>query len=127
MGRKGILAVIVGAIILGAVVGYGVSLSALGAVVGAAVGAAIVAVGIGLSVGVVPGEGWEFLAVFGQQILTCCSFMGVLSLASIVTLGGLLLWHSLALAALAGVGMMTVLLVVLSAMAYSYRAASTVQ
>jgi hypothetical protein len=127
MGRKGILAVIVGAIILGAVIGYGVRQSALGAVVGAAVGAAIVAVGIGLSVVVVPFEVWGFLAAFGQQIVTCCSFFGVLSLASIVTLGGLLLWHSLALAALAGVGMMTVLLVVLSAMACSNRDASPVQ
>jgi hypothetical protein len=52
---------------------------------------------------------------------------GVLSLASIVALGGLLLWHSLALAALAGVGVMTGLLVVLSVGAHSFKRSSLVK
>ena len=69
---------------------------------------------------------WAALAELGQ-IAECCLSFGVLSLASIVTLGGLLLWHSLALSALAGVGVMTVLLVVLSAGVRSYKDASAVQ
>jgi len=42
-------------------------------------------------------------------------------------LSGLLLWHSLALATLAGVGVMTGLLIVLSAVVCSYKDASAVQ
>ncbi len=130
MGRKGwtrIIAMIVGAI-PGAGIGYLVGQSALGAVVGAGIGA----VGLGL-IALVPGEVWEALGNLfeGLEIVAlgceCCSSFFVLSGACIVTLGGLLLWHSLALAALAGVGVMTVLLVVLSAVARSYRDASTVQ
>ncbi len=121
MGRKGIIAIIVGAII-GAVIGYGVVQSALGATVGAVGGAGIVVVGLALIV-LEPGEVWMVLAGF-PNIAECCSFFGVLSLASIVTLGGLLLWHSLTLATLAGVGVMTVLLMVLSAGALSYKDAS---
>jgi len=127
MGRKGwtiIIAMIVGAII-GAVIGYLVGQSALGSASGAVVGLGIVAVGSGLIV-LVPVDAWADLAEFGQ-IIECCSSFAVLSLASIVTLGGLLLWHSLALAALAGVGVMTVLLIVLSAGARSYKDASAVQ
>jgi hypothetical protein len=124
MGRKGIIAVIMGTII-GAVIGYLVGQSALGSALGAVIGAGIVTVGLGLIV-LVPVEVWVLLAEFGD-IAECCSSFVVLSLASIVTLGGLLLWHSLALAALAGVGVMTVLLVVLSAGARSYKDASAVQ
>jgi hypothetical protein len=123
MGRKGwtiIIVMIVGAII-GAGIGYLVKHSALGAVAGAGIGA----VGLGL-IAFVPGEVWEVLdaAASGCE---CCSFFFVLSGACIVTLGGLLLWHSLALAILEGVGVMTVLLVVLSALARSYKDVSAVQ
>jgi hypothetical protein len=127
MGRKGwtsIIAMSVGAII-GVVIGYGIVQSALGAALGAVIGAGIVAGGFGLGV-LVPGEVWVALAEFGQ-IAECCSSFVVLAGACIVTLGGLLLWHSLTLAALAGVGGMTVLLVVLSAGARSYKDASAVQ
>lgn len=101
MGRNGIIAMIVGAII-GAVIGYLAGQSALGSALGAVVGAGIVAVGLGLIV-LVPVDVWADLAMFGQLAECCLSFV-VLSLASIVTLGGLLLWHSFVLAALAGVG-----------------------
>ncbi len=90
MGRKGwtrIIAMSVGAII-GVVIGYGIVQSALGAVIGAG----IVAGGFGLGV-LVPGEVWVALAEFGQIAEWCSSFV-VLAGACIVTLGGLLLWHS---------------------------------
>ncbi len=123
MGRKGwaiLIAMSVGAII-GAVIGYGIVQSALGAVVGAG----SVAVGLGL-IAIGPSEVWLLLAEFGQ-LAECCSSFVVLSGACIVTLGGLLLWHSFVLAALAGVGVMTVLLVVLAALAHSSKDASAVQ
>lgn len=127
LGRKGwtsILAMSVGAII-GGVIGYGIVPSALGAALGAVIGAGIVAGGFGLGV-LVPGEVWVALAEFGQLAEWCSSFV-MLAGACIVTLGGLLLWHSFALAALAGVGVMTVVLVVLSAGACSSKDASAVQ
>jgi hypothetical protein len=62
-----------------------------------------------------------------DEIGNCCSSFVVFSLTSIVMLGGLLLWHSLALATLAGVGVMTGLLIVLSAVVCSYKDASAVQ
>ncbi len=119
MSRKGwtiIIAMIMGAII-GAVIGYSVGQSALRVVVGAGIGA----VGLGL-IALVPTQVWEALGNLFENSLVvlgceCCLSFFALSLASIVMLGGLLLWHSLPLAALAGVGVMTVLLVVLSAWA----------
>jgi hypothetical protein len=123
MGRKGwtiIIVMIVGAII-GAGIGYLVIHSALGAVAGAG----IWAVGLGL-IAFVPGEVWEVLDAVASGS-ECCSFFFVLSGACIVTLGGLLLWHSLALATLGGVGVMTVLLVVLSTLARSYKDATARQ
>ena len=114
----------VGAII-GAVIGYLVGQSVLGTALGALVGAGIVAFGFGLSV-LVPPEIWVAMAEFGD-IAECCSSFGALTLTSIVTLGGLLLWHSLTLATLAGVGVMTVLLVILSVGARSYKNAPVVQ
>jgi len=113
LGRKGwtiLIATVAGAII-GAVIGYLIGQSALGAVLGAEVAAGLMAIGLFL-----PAEVWVTLAEFGQ-IGECCLRFVVGSLASIVALSGLLLWHSLALAALAGVGVMTALLVVLSVLA----------
>ena len=127
MGRKElmiILAMIAGAII-GTVIGYGIVQSALGAALGAVIGVALVAGGIGLSVVGIPAEIWVGLAEF-SQIADCCSSVGVLSLASIITLAGLLLWHSLALAALAGVSVMTGLLLALSFGLRSYLRFSAV-
>jgi len=66
------------------------------------------------------------LAEFDEIGNYCSSFV-VFSLTSIVMLSGLLLWHSLALATLAGVGVMTGLLIVLSAVVCSYKDASAVQ
>jgi hypothetical protein len=127
MGRKGwtiLILITVGAII-GAVIGYLVGQSASGSTLGAVIGAGIIVVGLVLNA-LVPGEIWIALAELGQ-IAECCSSFGVFSLAGIVTLGGLLLWHSLALAALAGIGVMTVLLVVLAVGARSYKDTSAVQ
>lgn len=131
-GKDVLMRVVVGVIlgaIIGAGIGYLVGQSALGAVVGAGIGA----VGLGL-IALVPGEVWEALGDLFEELgplldaaggcCECCSFFFVLSGACIVTLGGLLLWHSFALATLAGVGVMTVLLVVLSAWARSYKARS---
>lgn len=122
MGRKGwtiFIVMFVGATI-GAGIGYLVGQSVLAAVLGAVVGAVIGAVGFGLSV-FIPVEVWLALAEFGQ-IAECCLSFFVFSLASMVTLGGLLLWHSFALAALTGIGVMTVLLVVLSVGVRLYEA-----
>ena len=127
MGQKGwtiIMTIVTGAII-GAVIGYLVGQSALGSVSGATIGAGIMAVGLGVYA-LIPVEAWLDLALFGQ-IAECCSSFVVLSLASIVTLGGYLFWHSLALALLAGVGVMTVLFVVLSIAAHSYKHGPVVQ
>ncbi len=127
MGRKGWTIIIV--MIVGAIIGAGIGYLLIHSALGAVVVAATLAVGFGLIV-LVPGEVWEVLgnlldaAALGCE---CCSFFFVLSGACIVTLGGLLLWHSLALATLGGVGVMTVLLVVLSALARSYKDASAVQ
>ena len=140
MGRKWwtrTLAMIVGAII-GAGIGYLVGQSALGAVVGAGIGAWVV---LGLIAGLIALVSAELRgalrtnpigALFeGLDLVAsgceCCSSFFVLSGACIVTLGGLLLWHNLALAALAGVGVMTVLFAVLSTVARSYKDASAVQ
>ncbi len=68
-------------------------------------------------------DGDDLLGALGE----CCLNFAVLVVAGVVTIAGFLLWHSLALAALAGVGVMTVLLVVLSAWARSYKDASAVQ
>ena len=126
MGRKGwtiLIATVAGAII-GAVIGYLIGQSALGAVLGAALGAEVAAglMAIGLFL---PAEVWVTLAEFGQ-VAECCLRFVVVLLASIVALSGLLLWHSLALAALAGVGVMTALLVVLSVLARLSRDAPAV-
>jgi len=126
MGRKGwtiLIATVTGAII-GAVIGYLVGQSVLGSVLGAALGAEVAAglMAIGLFL---PAEVWVTLAEFGQ-VAECCSRFFVVLLASTVALGGLLLWHSFALAALAGVGVMTVLLVVLSVLARLSKDASAV-
>jgi hypothetical protein len=121
MGRKRwriLIAMSVGAII-GAVIGYLVGHSVVGSAWGAMAGAGMVAVGFGLGV-LVPAEIWVAMVEFGE-IAECCSSFGVLTLTGIVTLGGLLLWHSLTLAALAGVGVMTALFVVLSVGAHSYK------
>lgn len=127
IGQKGwtLIITIVTGVVIGAVIGYLVGQSALGSASGATVGAGIMAVGLGLYA-LIPVEAWVDLAAFGQ-IAECCSSFAVLSLASIIMLGGYLFWHSLALALLAGVGVMTVLFVVLSIAARSYKDASVVQ
>ena len=130
MGRKGrtiLIATVAGAII-GAVIGYFDGHSALGSVLGSMLGAEVaaglMAIGYALNA-LLPAEAWVTLAEFGWITECCLSFVVVL-LASVVALGGLLLWHSLALAALAGVGVMTVLLLVLSVLARLSKDASAV-
>ncbi len=126
MGRKGwtiLIATVAGAII-GAVIGYLIGQSALGAMLGAEVAAGLMAIGFALNA-LLPAEVWMTLAEFGK-IAECCLSCVVVLLASIVALGGLLLWHSLALAALAGVGVMTGLLVVLSVLARLSKDASAI-
>ena len=49
------------------------------------------------------------LDVLGS-LLDCCSFFSILVVASMVMIGGLVLWHSLLLAAGAGASIMTVIL-----------------
>jgi peptidoglycan/LPS O-acetylase OafA/YrhL len=58
------------------------------------------------------------------QLLECCSFLGVLGVTIVVTISGFLLWHSLLVAILAGGSIMTVMLIVLSIAAASYKAGS---
>lgn len=65
---------------------------------------------------------WQFLEWINP--LDCCSFVCVLGVTSIVTIGGFLLWHSLLVAALAGGSIMTMMLIVLSVFAASYKAGS---
>jgi len=115
MGRKGwsiIILVLVGAII-GAVVGY-----FAGKFAGAAEGALVGAIACGAAV-LVPRPVWELLGGIAE-LVDCCSVFSVLAIAGIVTVGSLLLWHSLALSALVGVGSMTVMLVGLYILANSY-------
>jgi hypothetical protein len=121
MGQKGstIIITIVAGAIIGAVIGYLVGQSVLGVVSGATVGAAMMALALGVYA-LTPLEAWVDLAAFGQ-IAECCSSFAVLLLASLVTFTGYLLWHSLTLAALAGVGVMTVLFIVLSIAAHSCK------
>jgi hypothetical protein len=45
------------------------------------------------------------------DVLDCCSFFTILVAASLVTIGGLVLWHSLLLAEVAGESIMTVILI----------------
>lgn len=43
--------------------------------------------------------------------LDCCSFFAILVVASVVTIGGLVLWHSLLLAEVAGGSIITAILI----------------
>jgi hypothetical protein len=58
------------------------------------------------------------------QLLDCCSFIGILGVTLVVTIGGFLFWHSLLVAALAGGSIMTMMLLVLSIAAASYKTGS---
>jgi len=84
-----------------------------------------VIVGVGvlwvIVTGVAQGN-WQFLEWINS--LDCCSFVGVLGVSSVATIGGFLLWHSLLLATLAGGSIMTMMHNVLSVFAASYQAGS---
>jgi len=51
----------------------------------------------------------DWLDVLGA--LDCCSFFAILVVASLVTIGGLVLWHSLLLAEVAGASIITAILI----------------
>lgn len=99
MSTRGIIALIglvVGAV-AGIFVGYIVTEhSTGGAVVGGVIGAAF-----GGSLPFVPVEAWEALSSLGD-LLDCCSALGVLFITGAVTIGGLVLWRSVFMAALSG-------------------------
>src|SRR5437588_5490378 len=83
----------------------------------------IVVVGLVWVIGTQVGQGnWQFLEMFNP--LDCCSFLGILGVTSVVTIGGFLLWHSLLVTALAGGSIMTMMLLVLAVFAASYKAES---
>jgi hypothetical protein len=58
------------------------------------------------------------------QLLDCCSSLGVFGITIVLTIGGFLLWHSLFVAALVGGSIMTIMLIVLSVVAATYKAGS---
>lgn len=78
---------------------------------------AIIAIGIAMyKWGVINPEAYLPLI----DLLNCCSSLGIFG----VTLVAFLLWHSLLVAALAGGSIMTIMLIVLSVVAASYKAES---
>ena len=82
---------------------------------------AIIAIGIAMyKWGVINPEAYLPLL----DLLNCCSSLGIFGVTLVVTLGTFLLWHSLLAAALAGGSVMTIMLIVLSAVAASYKAES---
>lgn len=56
------------------------------------------------------------------SFLECCSMIGVFGVTLVITVSTFLVWHSLLLAALVGASVMTMLFLVLSAAAASYKA-----
>ena len=82
---------------------------------------AIIAIGLALyKWGVINPEAYLPLL----DLLNCCSSLGIFGVTLVVTLGTFLLWHSLLVAALAGGSIMTMMLIVLSVAAASYKAGS---
>lgn len=73
-----------------------------------AIGVIVVIVIVLLLIGLSTGN-LDWVDVLGA--LDCCSFFAILVIASIVTIGGLVLWHSLLLAEVAGGSIMTVILI----------------
>ena len=112
MGQKGwtiLLAVVAGAI-LGTMIGYLAGKSAWGAVAGASIGAVL----FGVTALAPRAVGGVLLDIAAEGCLEGCFSFFVLVLASTVTLGSFVLWQSLAPAALAGIGVLTVWLVAVS-------------
>lgn len=56
------------------------------------------------------------------SFLECCSMIGVFGVTLVITVSTFLVWHSLLLAALVGASVMTMLFLVLSVAAASYKA-----
>lgn len=117
-----VVSVLFGAIlgaILGGVVAHasGGSL-VVGVVVGGSIGAVVV-VGV---IALIQSDAWDAWEVLGglAQFLDCCLTSAILVVASVLMIGGLLLWHSLLLVALAGASMM-LMLIGLSRVASSNR------
>jgi hypothetical protein len=109
--------------VLGGVLLYATGRGALlGTLVGVIVGViAVVGLLWVIITGVAQGN-WQFLEWFAMG--GCCPFQFVLGVTSVLTIGGFVLWHSLLLAALAGGSIMTMMLLVLSVAAASYKAGS---
>lgn len=126
MSARRVRALIVMVVVLGVLGGgllYATGRGALLGTVGGGIVGVIVVVGLmwAIVTGVAQGN-WQFLEMFNP--LDCCSFLGILGVSSVVTIGGILLWHSLLVAALAGGSIMTMLLLVVSVYAASYKAGS---
>ena len=107
--------------LIGVVVG-----AILGGVGGYLVGGSPVYVAVCASLSAVLG-GVIALTPLSTLLSECCLNFVVPVIACVGMIAAFLLWHSLFLAALAGVGMMTVVLVVLSAWVRSYKDATAVQ
>ena len=79
--------------------------------IGAVVGGVIALLPYIVSEGDVPWLLSEGLSVGLDGLFDCCLTSAIFVIASIVMIGGLLFWHSLLLAALAGGSIMTMLLI----------------
>jgi hypothetical protein len=119
LGKDVLWVAILGAI-LGGVVGHAIE---GGGVLGTVGGGSIGAVVCGVIAHILPEDERELL-LKGLGWLDCCLTSVVLVVASVVTIAGFLLWHSLLLSALAGGSIMTMMLIVLSIAASSYKAGS---
>ncbi len=115
-----LIAIVVVLVGLGGVLLYVTGRGALLWTLVEAIAAVIAIVGVlwVIVTGVVHGDR-RFLEEFNP--LECCSFLGVLGVTSVVTVGTVLLRHSLLVAILAGGSIMVMMLIVLCVAAASYR------
>ncbi|HET8846934.1 MAG TPA: hypothetical protein VFN35_36055 [Ktedonobacteraceae bacterium] len=108
---------IIGAL-LGAALGLGIGQSVMGLVVGTVIGASFVPLSIGLialvrlNFGIktfLMFEGGTFLALFSELNTASSGCLGFLSFMGVILFGGFVIWHSLDLAILAGIGVLIAL------------------
>lgn len=118
-----LIAIVVALALLGGVLLYATGRGALVGTLLEGIVAVIVIVGVFWVIGIGVAQGdWRFLEWFNP--LECCSFIGVFGFTIIVTVGSFWLWHSLLVAALVGGSIMTMMFIVLSIYAASYKAGS---
>lgn len=124
---RALIAIVVVLAVLGGVLLYATGRGALLVTLLGVVAVATVIVGVLWVIVTAARQGnWQVLGWLSQGLANvgCCPFQFVLGVTSVVTIGGLLLWHSLLVAALAGGSIMTMMLIVLSVAAASYKAGS---